>query len=74
MFLAMPYNMWNLSSPTRDQTHVPCIGSYEGSNKKYTLANTKINFKNIVTKENWSVSQSLTANFTWERIDENNFA
>lgn len=40
--------------------------------QKYTLANTKINFKNILTKENWPVSQSLTAKFTWERIDENN--
>ena len=26
-FLAMPCSMWDLSSPTRDQTHAPCIGS-----------------------------------------------
>ena len=25
--LAMPHNMQDLSSPTRDQTHAPCIGS-----------------------------------------------
>ena len=28
-FLAMPHGMWNLSSPTRDWTHVPCGGSTE---------------------------------------------
>ena len=26
-FLAVPSGMWDLSSPTRDQTHVPCSGS-----------------------------------------------
>ena len=26
-FLAMLHGMWDLSSLTRDQTHVPCIGS-----------------------------------------------
>ena len=26
-FLATSSGMWNLSSPTRDQTHIPCIGS-----------------------------------------------
>ena len=25
-FLAMPYGMWDLGSPTRDRTHAPCIG------------------------------------------------
>ena len=28
-FLAMPHGMWDLSSPTRDRTHAPCIGSAE---------------------------------------------
>ena len=28
-FLASPLGMQDLSSPTRDQTHVPCIGSLE---------------------------------------------
>ena len=28
-FLAMPSGMWDLSSPTRDQTHAPSIGSSE---------------------------------------------
>ena len=28
-FLAMLCSMWDLSSPTRDQIHVPCIGSME---------------------------------------------
>ena len=28
-FLAMLCSMWDLSSPTRDQTHAPCIGSME---------------------------------------------
>ena len=27
--LAMPHGMWDLSSPTRDRTHAPCIGSME---------------------------------------------
>ena len=26
-FLATPYSMWDLSSPTRDQTHGSCNGS-----------------------------------------------
>ena len=26
-FLATPHGMWDLSSPTRDRTHDPCIGS-----------------------------------------------
>ena len=26
-FLALPPHMWDLSSPTRDRTHTPCIGS-----------------------------------------------
>ena len=26
-FLVMPRGMWDLSSQTRDQTHIPCIGS-----------------------------------------------
>ena len=25
-FLAAPHGMWDLSSPTKDQTHIPCIG------------------------------------------------
>ena len=28
-FLAAPCGMWDLSSPARDQTHVPCSGSTE---------------------------------------------
>ena len=28
-FLAMLHGMQDLSSPTRDQTHAPCIGSTE---------------------------------------------
>ena len=28
-FLAVPHGLWDLSSPTRDQTPVPCIGSAE---------------------------------------------
>lgn len=28
-FLALLHSMWNLGSPTRDQTHSPCIGSTE---------------------------------------------
>ena len=28
-FLVAPHAMWDLSSPTRDGTHVPCIGSKE---------------------------------------------
>ena len=28
-FLAAPRGTWDLSSPTRDRTHVPCIGSVE---------------------------------------------
>ena len=28
-YLAAPRGMWDLSSPTRDQTRVPCIGSTE---------------------------------------------
>ena len=24
----MPHGMWDISSPTRDQTHVPCIGRW----------------------------------------------
>ena len=27
----MLYSKWDLSSPTRDQTHVPCIGNTEAS-------------------------------------------
>ena len=27
--LAAPHGMWDFSSPTRDQTHGPCIGSAE---------------------------------------------
>ena len=26
-FLAISLSMWDLSSPTRDQTHIPCIGN-----------------------------------------------
>ena len=26
-FYAALHGMWDLSSPTRDQTHIPCIGS-----------------------------------------------
>ena len=29
LFLAAPHNMWDLNSPARDQTCVPCIGSSE---------------------------------------------
>ena len=29
VFLATPHGMWDLSSPTRDQTCAPCIGSAE---------------------------------------------
>ena len=28
-FLAMLFSMWDLSSPTRDRTQAPCIGSSE---------------------------------------------
>ena len=28
-FLALPHSIWDLSSPTRDQTHTPCSGSAE---------------------------------------------
>ena len=28
-FLATPHGMWDLSSPTRGQTHAPCTGSME---------------------------------------------
>ena len=27
--LAVPRGMWDLSSPTRDRTHTPCLGSVE---------------------------------------------
>ena len=27
--LAMPCSMWDLNSPTRDQTHIFCVGSME---------------------------------------------
>ena len=29
LFLATPCGMWDPSSPTRDQTHIPCIGSWK---------------------------------------------
>ena len=29
VFLAVLHSMWDLSSPTRDRTHAPCIGSSE---------------------------------------------
>ena len=29
LFLATPHDMWDLSSPARDQTHAPCNGSME---------------------------------------------
>lgn len=28
-FFAVPLSMWDLSFPTKDQTHVPCSGSTE---------------------------------------------
>ena len=28
-FLAAPHGMWDLSFPSRDPTHVPCIGNVE---------------------------------------------
>ena len=28
-FFAAPFGMQDLSSPTKDQTHAPCIGSME---------------------------------------------
>ena len=28
-FLAAPCSMWDLNSPTRDRTHIPCSGSTE---------------------------------------------
>ena len=29
LFLAVPYDMWDLSSPTSDRTYISCIGSME---------------------------------------------
>ena len=34
-FLAVPHGMWNLSSPTRDWTHVPCGRSAESQPLDY---------------------------------------
>ena len=28
-FSVVPRGMWDLSSPTRDRTHTPCVGSAE---------------------------------------------
>ena len=38
LLLAIPHDMWDLRSPTRDQTHAPCIGvlplHHQGSPQK----------------------------------------